>query len=83
MVTTKSYQQKTRLFLKEFNLHEATKLFNAVLYEKNPDIEILEKLANYHEYRLGTITQLSALHLKLRLSKYKPSELERSMTARQ
>lgn len=34
MVTTKSYQQETRLFLKEFNLHEATKLFNAVMYEK-------------------------------------------------
>ena len=83
MVTTKSYKQKTHLFLKEFNLHEATKLFNAVLYEKNPDIETLKKLANYNEYKLGTTNQLVALHLKLRLSKYKPSELERSMTARQ
>ena len=34
MENTKSYQHKTRLFLKNFNLHEATKLFNAVLYEK-------------------------------------------------
>ena len=83
MVTTKSYQQETRLFLKEFNLHEATKLFNADMYEKNPDIAILEKLANYNEYKLGTTNLLVALHMKLKLSQYKPSELERSMTPQQ
>ena len=66
MVTTKSYQQETRLFLKEFNLHDATKLFNAVMYEKNPDIAILEKLANYNEYKLGTTNLLVALHMKLK-----------------
>ena len=83
MVNTKLYQQETHQLFKNFNLHEATKLFNAVLYEKNPDIEILEKLANYNEYKLGTTKQLVALHIKLKLSKYKPSELESSMTARQ
>lgn len=69
--------------LKKLNLHDAVTLFNTVRYVQNPEIEILEKLANYHDYQLGTLTELRALHLKLELLKYKPSELERSMTQRQ
>lgn len=65
------------------NLHEAVTLFNTVRYDRNPDIKILEQLANYHDYQLGTLTQLRALHLKLELLKYEPSELERNMTQRQ
>lgn len=74
---------KTRLFSKTLSLHDAVTLFNTVRYVQNPDIKLLEQLANYHDYQLGTLTQLRALHLKLELLKYEPSELERSMTQRQ
>lgn len=74
---------KTRLFSKTLSLHDAVTLFNTVRYVQNPDIELLEQLANYHDYQLGTLTQLRALHLKLELLKYQPSELERTMTPHQ
>lgn len=61
----------------------ATRLFETVKSEKQPDVKDLEQLKNFHEVPVGTKEEMLALNLKYDAMVYQPTAIEKTMTPAQ
>lgn len=61
----------------------ATRLFEAVKSEKQPDAKDLEQLKNFHKVPVGTKEEMLALNLKYDAMVYQPTAIEKTMTPAQ
>lgn len=61
----------------------ATRLFETVKSEKQPDVKDLEQLKDYRKVPVGTKEEMLALNLKYDAMVYQPTAIEKTMTPAQ